>query len=121
MSSRHTPNCHTEWPEAEVFGRQLAAARAGRNEQLGALLERYRDYLLAIARQEAPEEVRGKVGSSDLVQDAVVKGYGEFDSFEGNSPEQLAGWLRQILLNHIRNVAKAYRTDKRDINREQVL
>jgi RNA polymerase sigma-70 factor (ECF subfamily) len=86
---------------------------------LGPLLERYRPYLLAIAQQETPQQLAGKVGASDLVQDAIVKGYEQFQSFEGTSREQLACWLRQILLNHVRNVAKAYGAEKRDVAREQ--
>jgi RNA polymerase sigma-70 factor (ECF subfamily) len=98
---------------------QLAAARNGTTGDIGALLDHYRGYLLSIARQETPEEIRGKVGTSDLVQETIIRGFGQFGSFEGKTPEQLACWLRQILLNHVRNVAKSYRTVKRDITREQ--
>jgi RNA polymerase sigma-70 factor (ECF subfamily) len=103
------------------FAEQLGAARRGEGDMIGVLLERYRDYLLTIARQELPQELRVKLGSSDLVQGAVLKGYGQFGAFDGETPEQLAAWLRQILLNHIRNVAKAYHTEKRDVKREQVI
>jgi RNA polymerase sigma-70 factor (ECF subfamily) len=106
---------------AAAFDQQLAAAREGNGTGLGLLLERYRDYLLSIARQETPEEIRGKVGTSDLVQETIIRGYGQFASFEGSSEEQLACWLRQILLNHVRNVAKRYWTDKRDVAREQLV
>jgi RNA polymerase sigma-70 factor, ECF subfamily len=75
--------------------------------------------LLAIAQQETPQQLAGKLGASDLVQDAIVKGYEQFQSFEGTSREQLTCWLRQILLNHVRNVAKAYGAGKRDVAREQ--
>lgn len=86
---------------------------------MGLLLERYRPYLLAIARQESSEQLGGKVGASDLVQDTLVRSVEHFRSFTGATPEQLAGWLRQILLNHARNVAKAYAAGKRDVAREQ--
>jgi RNA polymerase sigma-70 factor (ECF subfamily) len=119
MSVTENPDPPPDRAGAAAFDQQLAAARDGNESGLGILLERYRDYLLSIARQETPEEIRGKVGTSDLVQETIIRGYGQFASFEGNTEEQLACWLRQILLNHVRNVAKWYWTDKRDVAREQ--
>src|SRR5678816_4574258 len=87
---------------------ELSPVREQPPEQLGQLLERYRPYLLAIAQQETPQQLAGKVGESDLVQDTIFKGYEQIHSFEGTSHEQLACWLRQILLNHMRNVAKSF-------------
>jgi RNA polymerase sigma-70 factor (ECF subfamily) len=53
------------------------------------------------------------------VQDTIFKGYEQIHSFEGTSHEQLACWLRQILLNHMRNVAKSFGAEKRNVAREQ--
>jgi RNA polymerase sigma-70 factor, ECF subfamily len=104
---------------AAEFEHELLLARDGQLQRLGPLLERYRPFLLAIAGQEVGPELAGKVGASDLVQDTLVRGVEHFGSFEGATPEQLAGWLRQILVNHARNVAKAYGTEKRDVAREE--
>lgn len=96
----------------------LSLAQRGALPVVGALLERYRPYLLSIASQELPPVLVGKVGASDLVQDTFVKGYQCIGQFEGGSPEQLAAWLRQILLNQICNVIKSYEAQKRDVARE---
>ena len=103
------------------FEEELAAARAGSSAKVGRLLERYRQYLLAIAAAELPQPLAGKVGASDLVQETLVKGYEYFGKFEGRSPEQLGAWLRQILLNHLTNVARSYQGQKRNLEREEEL
>jgi RNA polymerase sigma-70 factor, ECF subfamily len=106
-------------PVEACFDRELAAAHAGLQEHLGSLLEKYRPYLLAIAMAELPDQLGGKVGASDLVQETLIRGYENFGGFEGRSPEQLTFWLRSILLNYLHNVVKAYGAEKRDVSREQ--
>jgi RNA polymerase sigma-70 factor (ECF subfamily) len=103
------------------FREELSAVRGDTPGRVGSLLERYRPYLLAIACQESQPGLAGKVGASDLVQDTILRGYEHFGSFEGTTREQLARWLRQILLNHARNAAKSFAAEKRDVAREQPL
>jgi RNA polymerase sigma-70 factor (ECF subfamily) len=98
---------------------ELAAARAGSRQRLGALLEPFRPYLRAIARQEVNASLAGKVAASDLVQETLVRGVEGFATFEGANRQQLAGWLRQILLNQARNAARTFETGKRDVAREE--
>jgi RNA polymerase sigma-70 factor (ECF subfamily) len=99
----------------------LLAARRGVPARAGDLLDACRPYLLAIANQELPEALHGKVGASDLVQETLVKGLRHFATFRGNSPDELAGWLRQILAHEIRNLLVVFATAKRDLSREQQL
>lgn len=108
-------------PRESSFEEELAAARAGSSAKVGRLLERYRQYLLAIAAAELPQPLAGKVGASDLVQETLVRGYEHFGKFAGHSPEQLGAWLRQILLNHLTNVARSYQGQKRNLQREEEL
>lgn len=102
-----------------AFQDSLAAARDGIGDTIGELLESCRPYLLAIAMAELPGDLNGKLGASDLVQDTLVKGVERFGTFQGRTPEELAGWLRRILLNQLANVVKAYGTGKRQVVREQ--
>ena len=109
----------TESSSQSAFGDSLAAVREGNAGRVGELLDFCRPYLLAIAQAELPSDLHGKVGASDLVQETLARGIEHFDDFRGVSPEELAGWLRRILLNHLANVRKAYATGKRASNREQ--
>src|SRR5690606_37592133 len=94
-------------------------ARQGAVQQAGALLEAYRPYLLAIANSELPDGLNGKVGASDVVQDTLVKGLKSFGTFLGGTPDELGGWLRQILLHELANHVQGFRTAKRDWRLEQ--
>jgi RNA polymerase sigma-70 factor (ECF subfamily) len=101
-----------------AFAESLDVARLGDGRQVGDLVEDFRPYLLAIAEAELPSELRCKLGASDLVQDTLARGVACFPDFRGRTPEELAGWLRQILVNRLLNVRKAYGTDMRAISRE---
>lgn len=103
----------------KVLSDRLVAAKEGSSADLGMLFERYRPYLLAIALQELPARLGGKVGASDIVQESLLKSCEQFASFQGNTPEELAGWLRKILVNHLANVAEAYGAQKRQVERER--
>jgi RNA polymerase sigma-70 factor (ECF subfamily) len=97
----------------------LGGARAGSSEALGELLEHCRQYLLLVANRQLDARLRGKVGPSDLVQEALLDAQRDFERFAGRSQEELLAWLRRILLNNLANVTRQYRTTgKRQVDRE---
>jgi RNA polymerase sigma-70 factor (ECF subfamily) len=105
-------------PAAE-FLRWLGAARSGSAEALGQLLEGCRQYLLLVANEELPSDLRPKVAASDVVQNTFVKAHAHFAQFRGASPEELLAWLRRILLNDLANCTRHYyETGKRQVSRE---
>lgn len=93
-------------------------ARQGSAEALGWLLEHYRPYLLQISFEELDSDLRPKESPSDLVQKSFLEASQGFADFQGSSPEGLKGWLRQILLNNVRDAREHYNTDKRQLGRE---
>jgi RNA polymerase sigma-70 factor (ECF subfamily) len=94
----------------------IAAARNGSREALGQLLEACRQYLLLVANQELPANLRAKVGASDLVQDTCAEAQRDFGQFQGLSEPDLVAWLRRILRNNVANVSRHYYgTDKRQL------
>jgi RNA polymerase sigma-70 factor (ECF subfamily) len=96
----------------------LRQARAGDAEALGRLLQEFRPYLLHIAREEIDDDLRAKIGGSDVVQESFAEAHRAFATFHGASAEDLGAWLREILLNNVRDTRKYFRTDKRDVARE---
>ncbi|MBM4000361.1 MAG: sigma-70 family RNA polymerase sigma factor [Planctomycetes bacterium] len=88
------------------------------SDRAGPLLEQFRPYLLAIAVGEFPERLQAKVGNSDLVQETLLRGFESLAEFRGESIEELARWLRRILVNHMTNVATAFATEKRNVAHE---
>jgi RNA polymerase sigma-70 factor (ECF subfamily) len=99
--------------------RLLAAARRGSTDALGQLFQAYRPYLIVMARDQLQPELRGKVDSSDLVQETFLEAQRDFAAFQGQTPADLLGWLRRMLLNNVANTRRHYlETDKRQVQRE---
>jgi RNA polymerase sigma-70 factor (ECF subfamily) len=97
----------------------LPAARAGSREALGQALEACRGYLLLVAQRELADDLRAKVGPSDLVQQTLLDAVKDFACFAGDSQTELFAWLRRLLLNNLTDLARQYRhTGKRDLGRE---
>ncbi len=94
-------------------------AQQGSDAALGDLLDGCRQYLLLAAGQALPTELQAKVGASDLVQETFVEAHRDFPQFRGRSQAELLAWLRQILLNNIRDLQKHFgQAAKRQIHRE---
>jgi RNA polymerase sigma-70 factor (ECF subfamily) len=102
--------------------RLLRRAQAGDNSALGKLLERYNSYLTLLARLQIDRRLRGKVDASDLVQETFLEAHRDFAQFRGTTPEEWAGWLRQILATNVANQVRRYLgTRARDVRLERRL
>jgi RNA polymerase sigma-70 factor, ECF subfamily len=100
----------------------LLAACQGCQQSQSELLAVCRDYLLLVANQALPNDLRAKVGASDLVQETLVEAQRNFGRFEGSDPAQLLSWLRTILLVQLAQLKRRYRqTLKREVSRESPL
>jgi RNA polymerase sigma-70 factor (ECF subfamily) len=97
----------------------LASARGGRRDEVGRLLAHFTGYLLAIAHQEVPCELRRRFDAHDLVQETLLNAYAALDHFQGRTEAELLAWLRRILSNQLANAIQHYRgTAKRNLSRE---
>ncbi len=83
-------------------------------------LEEYRSYLLLLARIQLNPEPRNRIDPSDIVQQTLLEAHARADQFQGDD-SALAAWLRQALVNNLRDAWRALRRDKRDLRREQNL
>jgi RNA polymerase sigma-70 factor (ECF subfamily) len=84
-------------------------------------LERFRPYLLLLARARLDPRLRGKFDSSDLVQQTLLEAHQALPSFQMRSVEEQAAWLRQILARNLANAARDLGRAKRDVARERSL
>ena len=83
-------------------------------------LEEFRSYLLLLARMQLDGGPRHRIDASDIVQQTLLEAHARADQFTGND-SALAAWLRQALVNNLREAWRAMRRAKRDIRREQDL
>ena len=98
----------------DSFERLLAQARAGDSSAVGRLVEEYRNYLLVIANEDADDRLRGKVGSSDIVQESMMCAQQRFEQFQGASDAEVKAWLKTILTNNLRKNRRSFETQKRN-------
>ncbi len=84
-----------EWPE--VF-RQ---AREGSREALGQILEEWRLYLFAIARQKMGRKLLVQGEAADFVQECFLEAQRNLAAFQGTKKREFGHWLRSILIHNL--------------------
>lgn len=84
-------------------------------------LDRYRQYLLLLARAEIDPRLREKLDPSDIVQQTLLDAYQKRDQFRGTTSTERAAWLRQILAHNLVDALRGIGRKKRDACREQSL
>ena len=87
----------------------------------GPALERYRSYLLLLARARLDRRLQGKLDASDVVQQTLLEAHRDLAQFRGRSGGEQAAWLRQVLARNLANAARDLGRAKRDVNRERSL
>ena len=103
------------------IARCIRLARAGQPEALNELLEAHRNYLRVLAASCLHREMRGKADPSDVVQATLLKVHENFGHFRGTTELEWMAWLRKILVNHLTDLQKGFRRERRNVTREQSL
>jgi RNA polymerase sigma-70 factor (ECF subfamily) len=84
-------------------------------------LERYRDYLLLLARLELGSRPKAKQDASDLVQVTFLKAHQQRSRFRGRSEGEVAAWLRRILAGALADAFRHEHRAKRNVANERSL
>jgi len=100
------PETSVERLGPEVTVDLLARARGGEREALELLVTRCLPPLRRWAHGRLPAFARGAHETSDLVQDAVSRALGHLDDFEMRHQGALQAYLRQAVMNRIRDVIR---------------
>ena len=98
----------------------LQKARKGDEVALGAVCERLRSYLMLVADEGMGDDLRGKFGASDIVQQSMLEAAQDIDRFSGSTEKEFRIWIKKILHHNLIDVARSFRdTSGRDISREE--
>jgi RNA polymerase sigma-70 factor (ECF subfamily) len=84
-------------------------------------LERFRDYLIVLARVHLGGQARAKLDPSDVVQQTLLEAHAKHAQFRGTCEAERAAWLRQLLACNLVDALRGLRRAKRDVARERSL
>ena len=104
--------------DAEHRHTLLQQARQGDQQALGELLSGFRPYIRMLARALERKRLQGRMGESDLIQDALLEVHRSFSQFRGESVPEFVGWIRQVVIGSVGRTLRAHHAGKRDIGRE---
>jgi RNA polymerase sigma-70 factor (ECF subfamily) len=82
---------------------------------------RYREYLRLLARVQLDPRLQGKVDSSDIVQQTLLKAYERRDQFRGRTEAELTAWIRRTLVNTLTDALRQFGAGGRDVALERSL
>lgn len=99
---------------AESSAVLLDRIRRGDSSALNALLERYLPALTRWAHGRLPASARDSIDTHDLVQDALMRSLARLSSFEHRGPGALHAYLRQAVMNRIRDELRRARPQNVD-------
>lgn len=97
----------------------IAEARAGNDEALGLLLDRYRPYLRLLAQRRLGPDVQARVDPSDVVQRAFLDIHRDWGSFRGQAEAELIAWLRRVLENNAGEILQEHIVAKKRSTRNE--
>jgi RNA polymerase sigma-70 factor (ECF subfamily) len=86
-----------------------------------AALERFRHYLLLLARSQLGRQSQGKPEASDVVQQTLLEAHRKREQFRGSTDAERAAWLRQMLAFNLADARRHLGRDKRDAARDRSL
>jgi RNA polymerase sigma-70 factor, ECF subfamily len=102
----------------------MSAAKDLTDPVLGARetvdLERFRAYLILLARLEITPRLRDKVDLSGVVQQTLLEAHQGLINYPGRpkTEAEITAWLRSILSHNLADVLRKLTTRKRDVRRE---
>lgn len=93
-------------------------AKAGEDQALNLLLERYLNRILRIVRMKLGPKLRTKMESMDVVQEVMMRAIRGFENFEPKNEAAFLHWISKLAQNEIRDLADYHGAAKRDFKQE---
>ena len=90
-------------PDLLITGQLLERAKAGDRTALETLMARYRPRLVRWASGRLPHYARSLFDTADLVHETLLRAVEGLDRIEEKQPGQFQAYVRQAVLNRIRD------------------
>ncbi|MHC4629064.1 MAG: sigma-70 family RNA polymerase sigma factor [Planctomycetota bacterium] len=99
----------------------VALAKRGDDSAQSQLCWAYGERIRRIIRLRMGAELRSRLESMDIVQDALMCAFRDMENFTYTNEGDFLRWLRHIAENRIRDNLQKLHADKRDIRKETPL
>jgi RNA polymerase sigma-70 factor (ECF subfamily) len=83
--------------------------------------ERFREFLLLLARMQGDARWQAKLDLSGVVQQTLLEAYQDGKGLADAPDAQKAGWLKRALANNLADELRKLNTARRDVGRERSL
>ena len=104
----------------EISTGLLALAQDGDEKALGVLLQEFRPLLVILAARQLDPATSARLSGSDIAQQTLLEAIRDFREFRGQSAEEFASWLKQILRHNLDEVTQRHIvSQKRTVRREE--
>src|SRR5262249_25537991 len=99
----------------------LQEVREGRRDALEVLLARYRPRLARWAAGRLPGYARSLLDTGDLVQETLLRALENIGSIEARGPGAFEAYVRQVILNRIRDQIRWARRRVGEVASEEIV
>jgi len=96
----------------------VALAQEGDEAAVSQLCNVYGERVRRIIRLRLGQQLRPKLDSVDIVQDALVRALAGLKEFTYKNEGDFLRWLSKIAENRLRDILDEFHADKRDVNKE---
>jgi RNA polymerase sigma-70 factor (ECF subfamily) len=110
------------WPINEQTQELIDAAKAGRPDAAGQLLNRHRDALRRMVELRLDRRIQQRIDASDIVQEVMIEANRRLEQYLATPAMPFHLWLRQMARDRIIDAHRRHRASgKRSVDREQAM
>ena len=108
----------TSFDSSRSFRSGLRQARAGDDEKLNELLQRWRPFIRKHAKRMFTSDLQRRADSSDVVQETLLRIHNRVPQFAGVSRAQWACWVKRVLSNEAKRLRRHHLAKRRSMANE---
>lgn len=117
----HEPDGIAHQADVSLITQLIQRSRAGNEQARDQVFGELQGFLEATVARHSNSQSAAKFGQSDIVQLSFVKAIEHFESFRGETGPEFRAWLKQLVINEIRQANRSLRRKVRDVSRETSL